>query len=70
MWRLLNLILDSIFALRRRMNLRFLAIERQLDEIRELIEGLDPNIAANKQVEAMIAAEVARKERLDALQGS
>jgi hypothetical protein len=52
------------------MNLRFLAIERQLDEIRELIEGLDPNIAANKQVEAMIAAEVARKERLDALQGS
>ena len=68
MLALLETIIDLIFALRRRMTLRFNSVDRQLDEIRVLVEGLDPNAALNKQVEAMIATEVARKDRLDALQ--
>ena len=62
---IINLIITMARRLRRQIDRRFDSVDRQLDELRTLI---DPTEKQNKQVEAMLEAELQRAANLDALQ--
>ena len=62
---IINLIITMARRLRRQIDRRFDSVDRQLDELRGLI---DPTEKQNKQVEAMLEAELQRAANLDALQ--